>query len=96
MWSAPVPLGWFMKDQVSYNMGGGWAHTTCDNWYTVDSQTTGWHNNLPPCPCNLNQTYVDFGRFVETPDCNLANSRQPGGCPRNQGALACYESTNET
>ena len=96
MWSAPVPLAWFMKDQVQYNQGWYWSHEYCQNWYTSDSQSTNWHNYLPACPCNLNQSYVDFGRFVQTTDCNELNYNKPGGCPRNQGALACFESTNIT
>jgi AMOP domain len=91
-----VPLGWFMKDQVQYDYGGGWANTACRNWYSTDSQTTAWHTYLQPCPCTLNQSYVDFGRFLPTPDCNLNNYNQPGACSRNQGAIACYQSTNAT
>jgi hypothetical protein len=96
LWSPIVPLGWFMKDQVSYNMGGYWSHDMCRNWYNNDSLSTSWHNYLPSCPCTLNQTYVDFGRWVPSTDCNLGNYNKPGGCPRNQGAIACYQSTNIT
>ena len=85
-----------MKDQVQYYYGGGWANTACQNWYAQDSQSTTWSSYLQPCPCTLNQTYVDFGRFQPTPDCNLNNYNQPGSCPRNQGAVACYQSTNVT
>jgi hypothetical protein len=96
LWSSPVPLGWFMKDQVQYYYGGYWASNACQKWFAQDSQSTAWHTYLQPCPCTLNQSYVDFGRFLPTPDCNLLNYNSPGGCPRNPGAMACYQSTNVT
>jgi hypothetical protein len=96
-------MAWFGYDQIEWEQGWWWAHNTCNSWYTNDStstnaqgMTTNWQNNLQPCPCTLNQSYVDFGRFVPTPDCNLDNYNKPGGCPRNQGAVACFQSTNIT
>lgn len=85
-WSSPIPLGWFIQAQVDSDGGSDWSDLRCNNWYNSDVRAgSDWTKNLSPCPCTVNQSYVDFGSYQQSVDCNFD---KPGGCPRNIGATS--------
>ncbi|BFZ14978.1 hypothetical protein BsWGS_18017 [Bradybaena similaris] len=89
----PVPLGWYINQELSNRRGSDWSNQKCREWHETDSKDTTWIKDLPPCPCTLQQALADFGRWQADPGCNLFTGSQ---CTFHQGSKHCVRSVAAT
>lgn len=86
IWSKPIPLGWYFGPQWERLYGKSWPAKLCDNWLKNDRYLKNFANELPQCPCTLEQALVDKGRFLPDFECDKdANPK----CMYHKGALHC-------
>lgn len=89
----PIPLGWYVNQDLQNRRGADWSNQKCREWHDADSKDTTWLKELPPCPCTLQQALADFGRWQADPGCNLFTGSQ---CTFHQGSKHCVRSVAAT
>ncbi|XP_012940242.1 protein mesh [Aplysia californica] len=85
----PIPLGWYVNEQLTSVRGPDWSDDKCREWNARDSTQEAWLQDLLPCPCSLDQALADFGRFQADPGCNLFTGSK---CFYHKGAKHCVRS----
>ena len=87
--SRVLPLGWWVKTEMTSRYGSSWPTDMCVNWYDADKNDMTWTNNLLHCPCSLDQALVDFGRWQQDHGCSLENRNNPNNCFYHKKAVHC-------
>ncbi|XP_012940921.1 sushi domain-containing protein 2 [Aplysia californica] len=85
----PIPLGWYVNEELTKVRGGDWSNQKCHEWHSKDSADEKWVEEIIPCPCSLDQALADFGRFQPDPGCNLYTG---SACYFHIGAKHCVRS----
>ncbi|KAF2892757.1 hypothetical protein ILUMI_13415 [Ignelater luminosus] len=86
IWSRPIPLAWYFAPQWKQEYGINWTETLCDDWIRNDGLLANFTDELPHCPCTLEQALADKGRYLPDMDCDKdANPT----CLYNRGAIHC-------
>lgn len=102
-----VPALWSNEHALAWHLGSdfradpvAWARTQCLNWETLEGRLPNFLEELPDCPCTLDQARADSGRFHVSP---LPRSRSRNGQvgpaappPRPMGKAATSPPQNST
>ncbi|XP_041471054.1 sushi domain-containing protein 2-like isoform X2 [Lytechinus variegatus] len=86
LWSDIHPLG-YLLEQSYQDDPVLWATDKCNEWLTADDSKGPFIENLPACPCTLDQATQDVGTFVTDPACNTLSTE--ANCAENEGAIYC-------
>ncbi|XP_030833828.1 sushi domain-containing protein 2-like [Strongylocentrotus purpuratus] len=65
-----------------------WASEKCNEWITADNAKGAFLNNLPACPCTLDQAEQDVGNFITDPSCYPEGGEDT--CAEHEGAISCF------
>ncbi|XP_019520929.1 PREDICTED: sushi domain-containing protein 2 [Hipposideros armiger] len=88
LWSNEHALAWhlgndFRADPVA------WARTQCLNWEMLEDQLPNFLEELPDCPCTLDQARADSGRFHTDYGCDIDHGSV---CTYHPEAVHCVRS----
>lgn len=67
------------------------ASKFCQNWLNSEAQLPSlpWIADVQPCPCTLDQAFLDIVRFQPDPDCNTFNRNRAYNCLRRKDSTHC-------
>uniref|UniRef100_A0A914Y6K2 Uncharacterized protein n=1 Tax=Panagrolaimus superbus TaxID=310955 RepID=A0A914Y6K2_9BILA len=95
-WSRMTPFGWYFRDIWEYEYGDQWALELCQDWFDYDGKRVNYAQDLEPtvpCPCTLDQAFLDMGRFMPLYGCDRDGD---ASCEYNKGAQHCVMSNSAT
>lgn len=93
IWSRPIPLGWYFAPQWKLHYGRNWSEQLCSDWIQYDRSLRNFIDELPKCPCTLEQAQADKGRYLPDPDCDFDSNPR---CLFHPGAIHCVRSALPT
>ncbi|KAL3266307.1 hypothetical protein HHI36_010485 [Cryptolaemus montrouzieri] len=93
IWSRPIPLGWYFGPQWERTYGAKWPIVLCDRWIKDDRYLNNFANELPQCPCTLQQALSDKGRYMPDFDCDKDSNPL---CFYQENAIHCVRSGTPT
>ncbi|XP_008067298.1 sushi domain-containing protein 2 [Carlito syrichta] len=88
LWTNDHALAWHLGDDFRADPMG-WASTQCQAWEDLENQLPKFLDELPDCPCTLEQARADSGRFHTDYGCDM---EQGSVCTYHPGAIHCVRS----
>ncbi|CAH1778428.1 unnamed protein product, partial [Owenia fusiformis] len=71
IWSQITPLGWYVGQHWREKWGEDWPEDKCLDWKRNENKNRTWYQELPPCPCRLEQALADFGQWQPFDFCSM-------------------------
>ncbi|XP_055381358.1 protein mesh-like [Condylostylus longicornis] len=88
-WSRPIPLAWYFNPQWERMYGTDWASYLCNKWFQFERPDGYFLDELPLCPCKLENATFNKGQFL--PDLTCDKDSNPT-CFFNSQAVHCVKS----
>ncbi|KAM3937033.1 sushi domain-containing protein 2 [Leptodactylus fuscus] len=89
IWSPVHALAWHLPENFRKE-SANWATDKCLDWVNLEkTKLPDFRSEVPDCPCTLEQSRADTGRYHTDYGCNIENGSV---CTYHQGAVHCVRS----
>ncbi|XP_033119207.1 sushi domain-containing protein 2-like [Anneissia japonica] len=79
----------YLLEEAYQEASLNWSQSACLDWYLADQTTPDYIENLPSCPCTLDQALADDASFQPDTGCSIFEGSV---CTYHQGAVHCVRS----